>query len=65
MTYGEKLLNFRAKHELTQKQLSEILKVGLTMVFRYEKDKTSPSARNKIIYEKRLREWEAENNGNA
>ena len=65
MTYGEKLLNFRAKHKLTQRQLADILKVGHNMVFRYEANISNPSARNKIIYEKRLREWEVENNGNV
>ena len=65
MEYGERLLQFRAKHELTQRQLAQVLKVGHNMVFRYEKGITNPSARNKIIYEKRLREWEENKNENV
>mgnify|MGYP002519232931 CR=1 FL=1 len=40
--YGITLLEFRAKHLLTQTQLAEILGVGLNMIHRYETQKSGP-----------------------
>lgn len=61
MDYGKKLLEFRAKHNLTQKQLAELLSVSSYMVFRYEADMNKPSAKNKIKFENKMKEWEEKN----
>lgn len=60
--YGITLLEFRAKHLLTQTQLAEILGVGLTMIHRYETRKSEPSQVNKIIFENKMKEWEERKN---
>lgn len=58
MKYGEKLLKFRAKHNLTQMQLADLLGVGIFMIYRYEKGISQPSAVNKIKFEIKMKEWE-------
>ena len=60
--YGITLLEFRAKHLLTQTQLADILGVGLTMIHRYENNKSEPTQVNKIIFENKMKEWEDEQN---
>lgn len=60
--YGIALLEFRAKHLLTQTQLAQILGITLNMVHRYETKKSEPSQVNKIIYEKKMKEWEEKQN---
>lgn len=62
MNYGITLLEFRAKHLLTQKQLADILGVEVITVYRTENKKTEPSQRNKIIYENKMKEWEEKQN---
>ena len=61
MEYAVRLLNFRAKHNLTQADLADILGVCVTMVHRYERNYNKPSAKNKIIYEKKMNEYEEVN----
>ena len=60
--YGITLLEFRAKHLLTQKQLAEILGVGVNMIHRYETKKAEPTQVNKIIFENKMKEWEEKHN---
>lgn len=62
MNYGITLLEFRAKHLLTQAQLAEILGVGVNMIHRYETKKTEPTQVNKIIFENKMKEWEEKKN---
>ena len=62
--YGITLLEFRAKHLLTQKQLAEILGVGVNMIHRYETRKSEPTQVNKIKFENKMKEWEGSNNEN-
>ena len=62
MNYGIILLEFRAKHLLTQKQLADILGVDINTVYRTENKKTKPTKRNEIIYEKKMKEWEEKQN---
>lgn len=62
MNYGITLLEFRAKHLLTQKQLADILGVDINTVYRTENKKTKPTKRNEIIYEKKMKEWEEKQN---
>lgn len=63
MNYGITLLEFRAKHLLTQKQLADILGVDVLTVYRTENKKTEPTKRNKVIFENKMKEWEEKNNG--
>ena len=58
MDYGTRLLEFRAYHNLTQKQLADILGITLNMIFRYENNRSQPTRRNKIKFESKLKEWE-------
>lgn len=60
--YGITLLEFRAKHLLTQTQLADILGVSLIMIHRYENNKSEPTKVNKIIFENKMKEWEEKNN---
>lgn len=62
MNYGITLLEFRAKHLLTQKQLADILGVDVLTVHRTENKKTEPTKRNKIIYKNKMKEWEEKQN---
>lgn len=56
--YSITLLEFRAKHNLTQKQLAEIIGVTAIMVHRYETRKSEPTKVNKIIFANKMKEWE-------
>ena len=58
--YGITLLEFRAKHLLTQTQLAEILGVNVNMIYRYETRNSEPSRVNKIIFENKMKKWEEE-----
>lgn len=60
--YGITLLEFRAKHLITQAELAEILGVGVNMIHRYETRKNEPSQVNKIVFENKMREWEENKN---
>ena len=62
MSYGQKLLEFRAKHLLTQTQLADILGVGVNMIHRYETRKSEPTQVNKIKFENKMKEWEEKKN---
>lgn len=65
MNYGKTLLEFRAKHLLTQTQLANILGVSTGMVHRYETSKNEPSQVNKIKFENKMKEWEEKQNENV
>ena len=60
--YGITLLEFRAKHLITQAELAEILGVGVNMIHRYETRKSEPSQVNKIVFGNKMREWEENKN---
>lgn len=62
MTFGRKMLEFRAKHNLTQKQLADIIGVDVNTVHRTETEKTKPTLRNQIIFENKMKEWEEKEN---
>lgn len=53
---------FRAKNDLTQIQLANILDVNVNMVFRYENGISVPTAVNKIRFENKMKEWEEKQN---
>ena len=62
MEFGRKLLEFRAKYNLTQKQLADYLGVNAMAIYRYENNKYNPSQVNKIKIENKMKEWEEKKN---
>ena len=65
MDFRKKILEFRAKSDLTQKQLAELFGVNPHMIFRYEAGISKPSAVNKIKFENKMKEWEEKKNENV
>ena len=65
MDFGRTLLEFRARHDLTQKQLAHIIGVNTNTVYRTENGKTVPTQVNKIKFENKMKEWEENNNENV
>ena len=62
MEFGRTLLEFRAKYNLTQKQLAHIIGVDTNTVYRTENGKTVPTQVNKIKFENKMKEWEKKQN---
>ena len=62
MDFRQVLLEFRAKHNLTQIQAARVIGVNKNMIHRYENEISKPTARNKINFEKRMKEWEEQKN---
>lgn len=60
MKYGEQLLDFRAKHNLSQEKMAKILGVSKYMIFRYENEISRPHPKNLIRFENKMKEWETE-----
>lgn len=58
MDFSRKMLEFRAKHNLTQKQLADIIGVETNTIHRTETEKSQPTRRNAIIFENKMKEWE-------
>ena len=65
MDFGKMILEFRAKYNLNQKQMAKIVGVSYEMISQYENGKYKPTARNKIIFENKMKEWEENNNENV
>lgn len=65
MVFGRKMLEFRAKHNLTQTQLANMLGVDINTVYRTENEKTEPTKRNAIKFENKMKEWEEKKNENV
>ena len=63
MTFGRKMLEFRAKYNLTQTQLANIIGVDINTVYRTENGKTEPTKKNAIKFENKMKEWEEKENG--
>ena len=62
MDFGKKMLEFRAKHNLTQTQLANIIGVDINTVYRTENEKTEPTKRNAIKFTNKMQEWEEKKN---
>ena len=62
MEFGKMILEFRAKYNLNQKKMAEIVGVSYEMISQYENGKYKPTARNKIIFENKMKEWEDNKN---
>ena len=62
MDFGRTLLEFRAKYNLTQKQLADYFGINTMAIYRYENNKNKPSQVNKIKFENKMKEWEEKKN---
>lgn len=62
MEYSKLLLEFRARHRLSQCQLASILGVHPNMVYRYEIGECKPSAVNRLRFAAEMKKWEDDNN---
>lgn len=62
ISFGNVCLNFRAKHNLTQNQLTEILGISHNMVGRYEAEINKPTKAKRIRFENKMKEWEENKN---
>lgn len=62
MDFSRTMLEFRAKHNLTQKQLADIIGVETNTIHRTETEKSQPTRRNAIIFENKMKEWEEKQN---
>jgi transcriptional regulator with XRE-family HTH domain len=58
MEYGKKMLEFRAKHNLTQTKLADLLGITLNSIWRYENGVCKPSAMKQIQFENKMKEYE-------
>ena len=65
MQFSKMLLEFRAKHNLNQKQMAEIIGVSYVMVSQYENEKFKPTTRNEIIFKRNMEKWEENKNENV
>ena len=63
MTIGERMLEYRAKHDLTQKQLAELLGENSNTVFKFENGKTKPHKVNELRLHIKMKELEEKENG--
>ncbi|MBR5823674.1 MAG: helix-turn-helix transcriptional regulator [Paludibacteraceae bacterium] len=58
MDFGKVCVEFRAKHNLTQKQMAEIIGVSVTMVTFYETGRYKPYKMKEIKFKIKMKEWE-------
>lgn len=65
MNYMKELLEFRAKHNLTQVQLAKIFGVASNTIHRYENGTSKPTAMHKIQIENKMKEYEVKKNENV
>ena len=62
MKFGERLLHFRAKYDLTQQNVAEIFGITQRMIYLYEANLCQPNPKNKIMFENKMKEWEENKN---
>lgn len=62
MEYGKKMIEFRAKYNLSQSKLAKIFGVTITTIHRLENNKNKPSAMHKSKFDKIMKEWEEKKN---
>ena len=58
MNVGERMLHYRAKHDLSQKKLAELLGVGVQIVYRAESEKYKMHRVNEIKLMNKMDELE-------
>lgn len=65
MTIGEKLLMFRAKYNLTQKQMAGLIDENINMLYRYENGNNKPHKKNELRILMKLEKLEKERENNV
>ena len=65
MTIGERLLMFRAKYNLTQKQMSKLIDENINMLYRYENGNNKPHKKNELRILMKLEKLEKERENNV
>ena len=65
MTIGERLLMFRAKYNLTQKQMSKLIDENINMLYRYENGNNKPHKKNELRILMKLEKLEKERGNNG
>ena len=65
MTIGERLLMFRAKYNLTQKQMSKLIGENINMLYRYENGNNKPHKKNELRILMKLEKLEKERENNV
>ena len=65
MTIGEKLLMFRAKYNLTQKQMSKLIDENISMLYSYENGNNKPHKKNELRILMKLEKLEKERENNV
>lgn len=61
MTFGEKLLIFRAKYNLSQTAVAKIFGIDQSDISNYELEKRQPNRLNCIRFEQKMETYEKEN----
>lgn len=61
MEFSQKVLEFRARHKLSQVAAADIIGVTPYMLWQYENGKAQPWKRNLIIFEKAMKEYDENN----
>lgn len=62
MTLGERMLNYRARNNLTQTELAEKLKISLTAVYRCESGKFKMHKVNELRISQKMSKLEGKEN---
>lgn len=65
MEFSKKMIEFRAKWNLSQQEAARILGIHKNMVWRYENDIVKPRKINLIIFDEKMKKWEEKNNENV
>lgn len=65
MEFSEKMIKFRAKWNLSQKEAAEILGINKNMIYQYESGLVNPRKVNLIAFDEKMRKWEEKNNENV
>lgn len=56
--FGEKLIAFRAKHDLTQTDVAKLFGTDQKSISNYEREVFHPTRKNKLVYEQKMTEYE-------
>ena len=65
MEFSEKIIKFRVKWNLSQREAAEILGVNKNMIYQYESGLVNPRKVNLIAFDEKMKKWEEKNNENV
>ena len=60
MEFSEKIIKFRAKWNLSQREAAEILGINKNMIYQYESGLVNPRKVNLIAFDEKMKKWEEE-----